>query len=288
MSRSPPGYSSPRRGLAEPQPIGGTPPPIGWNIRAGRPVSRLRATPPGAGRATWADAGVLVIRVAVVDDEALVRAGFALILGATDDIEVVLTSSGVAAMDAIRAAAPQVVLLDIRMPEVDGLHLLSRLIGVPDPPAVAMLTTFAADDYIADALRRGASGFILKDTDPLRLVAMVRVLAAGGVVLSPAVTEVVVERYLAAAAAVAPETVRLLTDRERDIVVLIAAGLSNADIGARLHLSIGTVKDAMRIIFGKLQVRTRVQAALIAERAGLVPADLSRWRPAAQQSGPQV
>ncbi|MGX1775861.1 response regulator [Nocardia brasiliensis] len=229
-----------------------------------------------------------MIRVAVVDDEALVRSGFALILGATDDIEVVLTSSGVAAVDAIRAAAAQVVLLDIRMPEVDGLELLSRLIEAPDAPAVAMLTTFAADDYIADALRRGASGFILKDTDPQHLGAMVRVLAAGGVVLSPAVREVVVERYLASAAVVAPGTVRLLTDRERDIVVLIAAGMSNADIGARLHLSIGTVKDSMRIIFGKLQVRTRVQAALIAERAGLVPVGLSRWRPAARQSGPQV
>ncbi|MEU7143470.1 response regulator transcription factor [Nocardia sp. NPDC046473] len=216
-----------------------------------------------------------MIRVAIVDDEALVRSGFTLILGAAEDIEVVVTSDGVGAVAAIRAADPQVVLLDIRMPQVDGLHILSTLLEAPQPPTVAMLTTFAADEYIADALRRGASGFILKDTEPQHLGSIVRALAGGAVVLSPKVTKAVVEGYLDTVDTGAPELVRLLTNRERDIVVLIAEGLSNADIGVRLHLSTGTVKDSVSSIFTKLNIGTRVQAALIAERAGILAADLS-------------
>ncbi|WP_405164369.1 response regulator transcription factor [Nocardia sp. NBC_01499] len=215
-----------------------------------------------------------MIRVAIVDDEALVRSGFTLILGASDDIDVVAASDGMGAIAAIRETDPHVVLLDIRMPNVDGLQILSKLLEAPQPPVVAMLTTFAADEYIADALRRGASGFILKDTEPQHLGSMVRALAAGAVVLSPKVTKAVVEGYLDTIDTEAPELVRLLTNRERDIVVLIAEGLSNADIGLRLHLSMGTVKDAVSSIFAKLNIGTRVQAALIAERAGILAADL--------------
>lgn len=222
----------------------------------------------------FVDESVFMIRVAIVDDEALVRSGFTLILGAADDIEVVVTSDGMGAVAAIRAADPHVVLLDIRMPNVDGLHILSKLLEAPQPPIVAMLTTFAADEYIADALRRGACGFILKDTEPQHLGAMVRALAGGAVVLSPKVTKAVVESYLDTVDTGAPELVRRLTNRERDIVVLIADGLSNADIGVRLHLSMGTVKDSVSAIFAKLNISTRVQAALIAERAGILRADL--------------
>ncbi|WP_433334365.1 response regulator [Spirillospora sp. CA-294931] len=213
--------------------------------------------------------GARVIRVVVVDDEALVRSGFELILNAADGIEVVATSGGGQAMDAVRRERPDVVLLDIRMPDVDGLAVLREIRAMAAPPVVAMLTTFDSDEYIVTALRGGAAGFILKDTEPEQLGQLVRTLAAGGVVLSPKASHAIVHARPGRDDAEA-RRVRLLTPRERDVLVLIAGGLSNADIAARVHLSAGTVKDHVSAILGKLRVSGRVQAALLAQRAGLL------------------
>ncbi|MEU9659454.1 response regulator transcription factor [Streptomyces chartreusis] len=208
----------------------------------------------------------------VVDDEALVRSGFELILSAADDIEVVATTAGAEAVETVRREAPDVVLLDIRMPDVDGLTVLGRLRALAEPPVVAMLTTFDADEYILTALRSGAAGFLLKDTEPDQLAQLVRTLAAGGVVMSPKASRAVWQSHPGAAAVGDEEAARVgrLTDREREVLVLIAEGLSNADIGARIHLSAGTVKDHVSAILAKLRVGGRVQAALLAQRAGLL------------------
>ncbi|WP_037310139.1 response regulator [Amycolatopsis orientalis] len=212
-----------------------------------------------------------MIRVVVVDDEALVRSGFQLILRAAGDIDVVATATGAQALREIGVHKPDVVLLDIRMPDVDGLTILRQLRALPDPPVVAMLTTFDSDEYIATALRSGAAGFLLKDTEPEHLAQLVRTLASGGVVLSPKVTRSVVDGFLdSGAGSAAVDSVSRLTDRERDVLVLIAEGLSNADIGARVHLSVGTIKDHVSAILTKLKVNSRVQAALVAQRAGLL------------------
>jgi DNA-binding NarL/FixJ family response regulator len=213
-----------------------------------------------------------VIRVVVVDDEALVRSGFRLILNAADDIEVVATATGAEAVEAVEREGPDVVLLDIRMPDVDGLTVLRRVRELPEPPVVAMLTTFDADEYILTALRTGAAGFLLKDTEPDQLAQLVRTLAAGGVVLSPKASRAVWQSHPGAAAVDDAEAARVgrLSEREREVLVLIAEGLSNADIGARIHLSAGTVKDHVSAILTKLRVGSRVQAALLAQRAGLL------------------
>ncbi|MEU0029111.1 response regulator transcription factor [Streptomyces sp. NPDC006335] len=214
-----------------------------------------------------------MIRVVVVDDEALVRSGFELILNASDGIQVVATADGAQAADVIRRERPDVVLLDIRMPHVDGLTVLREIQTLPEPPTVAMLTTFDTDEYILTALRSGAAGFLLKDTEPEQLAQLVRTLAAGGVVMSPKASRALLRSHPGAYAPQVAEDVarvNLLTDRERDVLVLIAEGLSNADIGARIHLSAGTVKDHVSSILTKLRVAGRVQAALLAERAGLL------------------
>ncbi|MER6977134.1 response regulator [Streptomyces carpinensis] len=212
-----------------------------------------------------------MIRVLVVDDEALVRRGFTHILNAAEDIEVVAAVPGGQAVRTVRESCPDVVLLDIRMPDVDGLTVLADLRRMPDPPVVAMLTTFDTDEYVAAALRSGAAGFLLKDTDPEQLPYLVRALAEGGTVLSSKITRTVVDGYLdqGVRESAARLTARL-TERERAVLVLMAEGLANTDIGQRLHLSTGTVKGHVSTLLGKLQVGSRVQAALIAERAGLL------------------
>ncbi|MEU2715532.1 response regulator transcription factor [Streptomyces sp. NPDC007205] len=212
-----------------------------------------------------------MVRVLVVDDEALIRTGFRCILDAADDLEVVAAVPGGEAVRTARETRPDVVLLDIRMPDVDGLSVLAELRRLPQPPVVAMLTTFDMDEYVTTALRCGAAGFLLKDTDPEQLPFLVRALADGGTVLSSKVTRTVVDGYLEASCQ-GPATRGLdrLTERERAVLVLIAAGLSNADIAARMHLGTGTVKDHVSAILTKLEVGSRVQAALVAERAGLL------------------
>jgi DNA-binding NarL/FixJ family response regulator len=215
--------------------------------------------------------GARVIRVMVVDDEALIRTGFQHILDTADDIEVVAAVTGGQAVQTAQQIRPDLVLLDIRMPDVDGLTVLAGLRRLPHPPVVAMLTTFDMDEYVATALRSGAAGFLLKDTDPEGLPFLVRTLAEGGTVLSSKVTRTVVDGYLnAGSQEPAARSLDGLTDRERAVLVLIAEGLSNTDIATRMHLSTGTVKDHVSAILTKLEVGGRVQAALLAERAGLL------------------
>ncbi|MFD7512323.1 response regulator [Streptomyces sp. NPDC059853] len=195
-----------------------------------------------------------------------------MILNASDGIRVVATADGAQAADVIRREAPDVVLLDIRMPDVDGLTLLRQIRALPAPPHVAMLTTFDTDEYVLTALRSGAAGFLLKDTEPEQLVQLVHTLAAGGVVMSPKASRALLRGHPGAGAPQDADVARvgLLSDREREVLVLIAKGLSNADIGTRIHLSAGTVKDHVSSILTKLRVSSRVQAALLAERAGLL------------------
>ena len=218
-------------------------------------------------------------RIVIVDDEALLRSGFELILSAAADIEVVKTCDGVQAVDVIREQRPDVVLLDIRMPGKDGLTVLAELQRLPTPPVVAMLTTFDADEYITEALRAGASGFLLKDTDPEQLPHMVRSLAAGGLVLSGGVSPKVISGYLDDHIDRDAEAkLQALTDRETEVLQLLAQGHSNGEIAATLYTSVGTVKDQVSSILSKLSVKSRVEAAIIAQRAGVLDDDAQHDR----------
>lgn len=212
-----------------------------------------------------------VIRVLVVDDESLVRSGVSMILNTADGIDVVAACDGPDAVDAYLRHRPQVVLLDIRMPVVDGLTVLQQLRSRPDPPKVAMLTTFGADEHVAMALRAGAAGFLLKDSEPEDLVQAVRALATGGSVLSPRVAGSVIAGFVGTH--VSPElreTVDGLSPREQEIMALLGEGLSNAEIAARLFLSVATVKEHVSAVLLKLGVGNRVQAAVLAHQVGLV------------------
>ncbi|MEU9111001.1 response regulator transcription factor [Streptomyces sp. NPDC048483] len=215
-----------------------------------------------------------MIRVVVVDDEQLVRSGLRMILGTAADIEVVADCSGGQAVDTVLAHRPDVVLLDIRMPDVDGLTVLHQLRATLGDrlPAVTMLTTFDADEYLAATLRHGATGFLLKDTEPEQLVQAVRALASGGSTLDPAVARTLIGGYLDASGGAegAARAVRTLTDREREVLALVGEGLSNAAIAERMQLAHGTVKDHVSTLLGKLGGLNRVQAAVLADRAGLV------------------
>jgi DNA-binding NarL/FixJ family response regulator len=215
--------------------------------------------------------GVGSVTVMVVDDEALVRSGVSMILNAADGIQVVAACAGPDAHAAFLRHHPEVVLLDIRMPVTDGLTVLRQLRAERNPPAVAMLTTFSADAQVASALRDGAAGFLLKDSEPEDLVAAVRALAAGSSVLSPPVTGAVIAGFVAAHAGV--ETlaeVAALSDREREVLALVGHGLSNQTIAERLFLSVPTVKEHVSAILLKLGVENRVRAAVVAHQAGLL------------------
>ncbi|WIA97258.1 response regulator transcription factor [Curtobacterium sp. MCBA15_004] len=203
--------------------------------------------------------------VVIVDDETLVRYGFELILGAAADIDVLATSGDVDAVETVRRHRPDVVLLDVRMPRVNGLEVLAQLRELPEPPAVAMLTTFDTDtQVVARAMDSGASGFLLKDTDPESLAEYVRALARGGIVLAPGVDRT---RLFAQHPAVeAPD----LSPREHTVVRLVAEGASNPEIGQRIGVSTGTVKEDVRALLAAFGVTTRVQLALRAAEAGLL------------------
>ncbi|MGW8885655.1 response regulator [Streptomyces sp. NPDC055749] len=213
------------------------------------------------------------LRLLVVDDEALIRSGLTLILGSADGIDVVASCEGAAALAAVREHAPDVVLLDIRMPDIDGLTLLRRIRALPEPPQVAMLTTFDTDEYLGEALALGAGGFLLKDTEPEMLIRSVRAMATGAGCLSPSVV-----RRLGGAKAAdgealsATRVVAGLSERERQVLVYIGLGLSNGEIGARMFFSVATAKDDVSGVLAKLGVSNRVQAAVVAERAGLLVA----------------
>ncbi|MDK8171817.1 response regulator transcription factor [Curtobacterium citreum] len=203
--------------------------------------------------------------VVIVDDETLVRYGFELILGAAADIEVLATSGDVDAVETVRRHRPDVVLLDVRMPRVNGLQVLALLRELPEPPAVAMLTTFDTDtQVVAEAMDAGAAGFLLKDTDPESLAEYVRALARGGIVLAPGVDRT--RLFALRRSAVPPE----LSDREHAVVRLVAEGASNPEIGQRIGVSTGTVKEDVRALLAAFGVTTRVQLALRAAEAGLL------------------
>jgi DNA-binding NarL/FixJ family response regulator len=217
-----------------------------------------------------------VIRVVVVDDEALVRSGIGLILRAAGDIDVVATANGGDAMWEISLHHPDVVLLDIRMPDVDGLTILNEVRAMRDPPAVAMLTTFDTDEYIEAALQAGASGFLLKDTDPQQLARAVRALAGGAVVLGPSAARLVLDGGGEPRAEAAAKIGRL-SQQERDVLKLVAEGASNDDIAARLALPVRALTQQVNAILSKLMVESRVQAALLAHAAGLFDEANGPW-----------
>ncbi len=213
-----------------------------------------------------------MIRVLLADDQSLVRAGFRMILSGEPGIEVVgEAGDGIAAVSEARTLAPDVVLMDIRMPGVDGIEATRRIVSVPDPPRVVVLTTFDLDEYVYESLRAGASAFLLKDAKEHQLVAAIRVVAEGGSLFAPSVTRRLIERFAGQQEAVAPPpALERLTSRELEVLRLLAGGLSNAEIAARLVVTEHTTKTHVASILQKLQLRNRVQAVVLAYESGLV------------------
>jgi DNA-binding NarL/FixJ family response regulator len=221
-----------------------------------------------------APAGPAPIRVLVVDDQELVRSGFCVILDAADGITVVgEAANGEAAVSQAAAHEPDVVLMDIRMPGMDGLEATRLITGGPAAaPKVVMLTTFDLDDYVYEALRAGASGFLLKDSPRHDLIAAVRAAAAGDALLAPSVTRRLIEAFARRPPETAPSPSQLasLTARERDVLLMLARGRSNAEIAAGLFVSEATVKTHVGNLLAKLGLRDRVQAVILAYETGLV------------------
>lgn len=211
-----------------------------------------------------------MIRVVIADDQPLIRQGFRMILAAQDDIEVVgEASDGAEAVDIVRTTEPDVVLMDIRMPTMDGIEATRHL----SEARVLILTTFGHDEYVVSALRAGASGFMLKDATPEELVRSVRVVAAGDALLAPAVTTRMVARFVAGSTELADsddQRLRDLTEREIEVLKLIASGASNPEIAERLYISENTVKTHVSHLFAKLGLRDRVHAVLFALECGLL------------------
>ena len=214
------------------------------------------------------------IRVVLCDDQALVRSGFRMILEAREDIEVVgEAEDGAQALDLAWRHRPDVVLMDVRMPRLDGVEATRRLVESGSEARVLILTTFDLDEYVYEALRAGASGFLLKDVQPAQLVEAIRVVARGEALLAPTVTRRLLDRFaqaLPGSPEKPPPELSSLTEREREVLGLLAGGLSNAELAERLFLSETTVKTHVSSILRKLGLRDRVQAVVLAYRAGLV------------------
>jgi len=216
----------------------------------------------------------MTIRVLVADDQSMVRAGFRMLLAGEEDIEVVAeASNGLEAVDKAQRFDPDVVLMDIRMPELDGLEATRRILAADRGTRVLVLTTFDLDEYIYEALTAGASGFVLKDDPPEQLIGAIRTVAAGDALLSPAVTKRVIERFTRLSRPTPPSGLEELTARELDVLRLIAQGLSNEEIGKQLFIGETTVKTHVTHVLQKLDLRDRVQAVVLAHQTGLFEAD---------------
>jgi DNA-binding NarL/FixJ family response regulator len=214
------------------------------------------------------------IRVLVADDQSMIRAGFRRLLADEPDIEVVAEAeNGTEAVDKAARFAPAVVLMDIRMPQLDGIEATRRILAASPDARILILTTFDLDAYVYEALQAGASGFVLKDDPPEQLIAAIRTVAAGDALLSPAITKRVIRQFGRLPRPTPPKELDELTAREREIFRLIANGLSNAEIGQELHISETTVKTHVTHIFQKLNVRDRVQAVVLAYQTGVVERD---------------
>jgi DNA-binding NarL/FixJ family response regulator len=214
------------------------------------------------------------IRVLVADDQSMVRAGFRMLLSGQEDLEVVAeASNGLEAVDKAQRFDPDVVLMDIRMPELDGLEATRRILAADRGTRVLVLTTFDLDEYIYEALTAGASGFVLKDDPPEQLIGAIRTVAAGDALLSPAVTKRVIERFTRLSRPTPPSGLEELTARELDVLRLIAQGLSNEEIGKQLFIGETTVKTHVTHVLQKLDLRDRVQAVVLAHQTGLFEAD---------------
>jgi DNA-binding NarL/FixJ family response regulator len=211
--------------------------------------------------------------VVIADDQAVVRGGLRMILEAQPDLEVLgEATDGLEALDLIRELAPDVVLMDIRMPELDGIEATRRVALTGAPTRVLVLTTYGMDEYVYDALKAGAAGFLVKTESPDRLVEAVRVVARGEALLAPDITRRLVDRFVSGVrpGVAAPPELAELTARELEVLKLIARGLSNAEIGAELYVSEGTVKTHVARVLSKLGLRDRVQAVVFAYESGLV------------------
>jgi DNA-binding NarL/FixJ family response regulator len=214
------------------------------------------------------------IRVLVADDQSMVRAGFRMLLGGEEDVEVVAeAATGAEAVSKAVRFHPTVVLMDIRMPELDGLEATRRILAADPGAKVLILTTFDLDEYIYEALRAGASGFVLKDDPPEQLIAAIRTVARGDALLSPAVTKRVIRQFARIPRPAVPEAFADLTAREHEVFRLVAAGRSNAEIGQELFIGETTVKTHVTRVLQKLGLRDRVQAVVLAHQAGLVDAE---------------
>ncbi|MDX6328826.1 MAG: hypothetical protein QOI83_1209 [Streptomycetaceae bacterium] len=212
-----------------------------------------------------------ILRVLIVDDQAVVRIGFTALLGSQPDMAVV----GVAGdgREAVRLAGelrPDLVVMDVRMPVLDGIEATRLLQQSPAPPQVLMLTTFALDDYVYEALRAGASGFLLKDATPEQILDAVRVIGAGEALLAPAVTRRLIREFAGRHRPVRPAGLDDLTPREHEVLLMVAAGLTNSEIAERLHLAQQTVKTHVSAMLFKLGLRDRVQAVVLAYESGIV------------------
>ncbi len=213
------------------------------------------------------------VRVLLVDDQELVRAGFRMILDAEADIDVIAEASdGAEAVESVRLNTPDVVLMDVRMPNLDGIEATRRILGLEGDTKVLMLTTFDMDEYVYEALRAGASGFLLKDVPPEQLVTAIKVVAAGEALLSPSVTRRVIEEFTKRPPQRTgpPPELEELTAREVEVLQLIARGLSNAEIAKELFVSETTVKTHVARVLMKCGLRDRVQAVVLAYETGLV------------------
>jgi DNA-binding NarL/FixJ family response regulator len=219
----------------------------------------------------------MTIRVLVADDQSMVRAGFRMLLAGEEDIEVVAeATNGLEAVDKTARFHPSVVLMDIRMPELDGLQATRRILAADNAARILILTTFDLDEYVYEALRAGASGFVLKDDSPEQLIAAIRTVAGGDALLSPTITGRVIQKFARMPRPAPPKELDELSERELEVFRLLARGLSNGEIGRELYISETTVKTHVTHILQKLDLRDRVQAVVLAYQTGVLDTEARR------------